>query len=220
MKGKKIFKFILLIAYINVFSQDSHKYSNTEEDTVSLKMEKLLFLNGIVLNGKLIDSTSQELTFKTFKKNGKEKLLKIETERVFSVIKKNGNEIIYYKPFKSDSDFYTKEEMRYFIKGEQDAINGYNSTFTAIFGFGICGTLGYLNYDNLLVVSTPLLYMLFSTMPRITIPVNAVSNIKYLEHDTYKSGFIRVARAKRVQNALIGSISGLIIGVATGWIVK
>src|SRR5215510_7925712 len=91
----------------------------------SLSQDVLTLYNGRKIYTKIVEVNSQSIIYK-HSTNVKERNKSILLERVFS-IETNGKEEIIYKPDAMNPDMFTLEEMRMFIKGEQDAMRFYDN---------------------------------------------------------------------------------------------
>lgn len=187
---KKLF-FILtlsLFALNNVYSQ-----------------EKIWLLNGKVDEVKnIVIDSSQTISF--VKKNNKPGIIK--KNRVFSIYHTDGKEtIIYYQDTSSFSNDLSIEEMRMFVRGEQDAIKNYKSRMATAGGFIIGAGSTILKYFGPII---PLIYVsaLGSFSPKES-KIKA-SDPEWVKDLNYVDGYQKKARSKKVTNALISSAIGFV----------
>ena len=168
-------------------------------------------MNGRTVEGKVISIQQSVLRYESKKKN-KTRIVEMETDRIFSILYGDGHSQVLYKQDSQNGGYISVEEMRYFILGEQDAYRGYKAPFTTIFGFaaGVAGG-GYLPFS----LGIPFAYTGLNALPKIRIKRKTVSNPDYLTKETYIMGYERVARNKKIQNAVKGSVVGLVAGVTT-----
>ncbi len=196
-----LFLFTLFLFAINVNAQD-----------------KLLFLNGKTLAGKILKQTDYEFSFQD-KKN---KQYNIDKYRVFSFTK-NEKESIVYKFDTLAGNFLKVEDMQLYVYGERDAYITYNSHFTSVLGLAIGGAGGYFMHkdQSFLYVPIPLIYTVL-TLPFGTNVKHQdrVKNQKYLKEHEYLRGYDRVARSKRTTNALKSSFVGMGVGFLISAIVN
>ena len=76
--------------------------------------DKIFLLNGKEISCTITDTTSEYIFYKNTKEQ--HKVIKLETERVFSFIKEDtGIEYIVYAPDTSDPDYFSVHEMRMFV---------------------------------------------------------------------------------------------------------
>lgn len=196
-----LFLFTLCLITINVEAQD-----------------KLLFLNGKTLEGKILEQTDYEFSFQD-KKN---KQYNIDKYRVFSFTK-NEKESIVYKFDTLSGNFLKVEDMQLYVYGERDAYLTYNSHFVNAVGLVIGGAGGYFMHkdQSFLYVPIPLIYT------TLTLPFGTnvkhqdkIGNQKHLKENEYLRGYDRVARSKRTTNALKSSFVGMGVGFLISVIVN
>jgi len=178
---------------------------------VSSAQDKIIFMNGKVEKGRITDTTQNHITY--IDSSAKEvKPVEIEKYRVFSIVYEHGKEVIYYEPDTANDEEFSIIDMKYFIYGEQDALKSYKAPWSTVGGvvFGLGGgLLGHFVFSPLV----PGVYSVLSGAKWIKIKRQTVSNEEFLQERTYVMGYERVARNKRVQNALKGSGIGLAAGL-------
>ncbi len=155
--------------------------------------------------------------------------------RVYSITDKDKKESVLYKTDTTVYNYYTKNEMRMFIYGEEDAYNRFSVKKTLAFSFGL--GLGVSLYDTYLSSGytcndgTVVQAGLFKRQPSIAqiivpfvvpIIVGAIkpkmkakhaSDPTYLMNQQYIDGFKKVRRFKRIKSSLLGSLSGIVVGM-------
>ena len=176
--------------------------------------DKLLFLNGKILDGQILEQTDYEFSFQD-KKN---KQYNIDKYRVFSFTKNNA-ETVVYKYDTLAGNFLQVEDMKLFVYGERDAHLTYNTHFVSAVGLAVGGAMGYFMHKDksFLYIATPFVYT------ALTLPFGTnikkqdqIKNKDFLKEDEYLRGYDRVARSKRTTNALKSSF----VGMAAGFIVS
>jgi len=179
--------------------------------------DKLLFLNGKELKGRLIEKTNYEFTFKSEK--GKEFI--IDKYRVFSFTQKNKESIVYEYDTLS-GNFLSVRDMRMFVYGEKDAQYGFRTPFVNSMGIAVGGTLGYMMHrdQSFLYVPSPLIFTSITLLFPTKVRRKSVTNNKYISENEYLRGYERVARSRRTQNALKSSILGMGLGFLVGVLVN
>jgi len=197
----KLFLFTLCLFTINVNAQD-----------------KLLFLNGKILDGEILGQTDYEFSFQ----DKKSKQYNIDKYRIFSFTK-NSKETIVYKYDSLAGNFLKLEDMQFYVYGERDAHLTYNSHLTNVLGLAIGGAGGYFMHkdQSFLYIPIPLIYTVL-TLPFGTSVKHQdkIKNQKYLREDEYLRGYDRVARSKRTSNALKSSFVGMGVGFLISVIVN
>src|SRR5258705_4567528 len=116
----------------------------------SFSQDVLTLYNGRKIYTKIVEVNSESIIYK-HSTNAKERNKSILLERVFAV-ETNGKEEVLYKPDAMNPDMFTLEEMRMFIKGEQEAMRFYekNSLKVASVVVGIAS--GYFGIFYVLII--------------------------------------------------------------------
>lgn len=183
-------------------------FSQTAPDTV-------LLLNGSMVVSTVLDTTGGVTAIKNPKHPEKNDL--IENDRIFSITNASGEHVLYVFDSLQGNEF-TVDEMRYFIKGEQDADKGFKAhgSFYGNLAIGaLSGVTGYF-----LCPIPPFLFVSLTGIPKVKIKKETVSNLDYLKQDAYLMGYERVARKKRKMKSLLGGGIGLGVGLGTFFILK
>lgn len=181
--------------------------------------DTILLITGHVLACKVYQENESVITCEYLKKGREERLI-IDSYRVFSIKFANGEEKVYYKQDTLNGNWFTVDEMRYFIYGEQDAMKGYKSHMTTVLGVIAGAGAGFFAMESLILFGAPLVYTAGNILPYIRINRKTVRDEKLLEQDTYVQGYERVARSKKIQNALKSSAAGLALGIGAYFLVK
>ena len=106
--------------------------------------DTLLLINGRKIIVSTVDLHDYTIAYRSIKTGSK--LKTIDPGRVFSVIYKDGNERLIYQPDSLDPIDFKVDEMRDFIKGQQDGRKLYHNSLIKVAGIGIgagCGLLGF-----------------------------------------------------------------------------
>ena len=179
------------------------------------KNDTILLLNGTELVANVTDTTNGVTTIVNPKDSSK--YFVIENDRIFSIRNQNGESIMYVYDTLIGNEF-TIDEMRYFIRGEQDAEKGYKArgAFWANMALGAAGGVT----GSFLCPIPPFTFTALSGLPAVRIKRKTVSNVEYLKHDSYLMGYERVARKKRKFSSLGGGGIGLGLGLGTYFILK
>lgn len=181
---------------------------------------KVTRMSGAEIEGKLISSDGIDLVIQTTKKNGKQKIKNIHKSEIFSVEFPEG-EWVLYAPDDALGDEFSVDEMRIFIAGEQDAMNGYNGLPTAGVGFLLAGTAAVLaNGGLILSILPPVIYTVAQLIPVIKIQGKTISNPNYKHNEIYAMGYERVARSRKLMAGLKGSVLGALGGIGIYFLTK
>jgi len=186
---------IFLFGYNSFFSQTK------EQDTLYL-------LNGQVVGEKVLDTLLGAVTIANTKKPGKN--IHFELDQLYMVRFAGGVKRFYYSQDTSIYNWFTRDQMWMYMKGEADARKGFKARGSLI-GAGIAGLIGGMTGTFWAPVA-PYGYMALVGLPRVKIRGNTISNPVYVESDHYISGYERVARHKRRIQAIIGGTIGLAVG--------
>ncbi len=200
---------ILLFSFVAHFG-----FSQTGNDTI-------LFINGDVIITTVTeiirptDTTNGFISFTKPKKPTKTKT--VDYDRVFSITSSKGEELIYaYDTLEGNE--HTVEEMRYFIKGEQDAAKAIKGNGGLITNFVLstaaCATGSFLSPIVPFAVSGIL------GLRKVKIKEGSVSNPEYLNHEAYLEGYEHEGKRKRKVKGLLGGTVGLVVGIGTSIVLK
>ncbi|MCW3078049.1 MAG: hypothetical protein JWO32_2658 [Bacteroidetes bacterium] len=195
---KTIIVFILLVFTApNLFSQ------NAAQDTIYL-------MNGHVVAEKVIDTLLGAVTIFNPKKPTRK--INYELDQLYMVRFADGNKRFYYQQDTLRSNWFTRDEMWMYMKGEVDARKGFKAKGSLI-GAGIAGVIGGMT-GTFWAPILPYGYMALVGIPKVRIRHETISNPVYVESDAYILGYERVARHKRRIQAVIGGTVGLVVGFA------
>jgi hypothetical protein len=192
-------KFVLLLFSVFFFQIVS---SQTKvQDTIYL-------MNGQVVGEKIIDTILGAITIINPKKP--EKRIHFEWDQLYMVRFANGDKRYYYQQDSTLSNWFSRDEMWMYMKGENDARKGFKAK-GAMIGAGIAGIVGGMT-GTFWAPIAPYGFMALSGLPKIRIKHNTISNPSYVESDAYILGYERVARQRRKIKSVIGGTIGLVIG--------
>jgi len=200
------FIFKILLVGITIFSSCS-----------LMAQDKLLFLNGKEIKGKLIAKTNYEFTFKT----NKNKQFVIDKYRIFSYTQNNKEKIVYEFDTLS-GNFLKVKDMQYFVYGERDAQQTFGTKFVTLTGFAFGFTTGYLMYrdQSFLYIAAPLIFTVITLPFGTRVRQHKLTDTTYIKEDEYLRGYNRVAKGKRTQNALKSSLVGMGVGFLISLIIN
>lgn len=175
--------------------------------------DKILFINGKVLEGKLIEKTNYEFTFKS--KSDKQFI--IDKYRVFSYTQ-NNKETIVYEYDTLALNFLKVPEMKKFVYGERDAQQTFKPRFTNALGYAIGGAAGYLMHrdQSFVYFPAPILYTALTLPFGTRVRQEKIKDKRYIKENEYLRGYDRIATSKRTQSALKSSLAGMGIGFLIG----
>ncbi len=177
--------------------------------------DTILLLNGTVIISEVVDTTNGVTTIRDTKKPGRNMV--IENDRIFSIKNTTGEHVIYAYDSIIGNEF-SEEEMRYFIKGEQDAEKGFKAR-GALYGNLALGFASGVT-GSFFCPIPPFAFIAMSGLPKVKIKHATVSNMEYLKQEAYLMGYERVARKKRKFQSMIGGGAGLVVGLGTFGVLK
>ncbi len=203
MKNFQLSMFFLLLVLLNnrAFPQQ--------------KPDSILMINGDVFHGKVIRLTERDLVVKDSEKAVQE--FNIDKELVFSYSNATGEYIVYTYDTLSGNDF-TIDEMRYFIRGEQDGKKGFKAR-PAFYTNMVIGAASGITGSVFFPVPV-FAFAVLAGIPKVKINRNTVRNQDDLTHPPYIMGYERMARRKRKIQSLVGGGIGLVAGIGTFFILQ
>jgi len=176
--------------------------------------DEILFLNGKILKGKILDKTKYEFTFEDESK----KQFILDKYRIFSYTKENQKESIVYEYDTLSGNFLKVEDMKMFVYGERDANLGYKPRFANTMALGLGAGAGFMMQkdQSFVYIPIPLLYTVVTLMFPTKVNQKNLKDKQHLKEDEYLRGYERVARSKRTQTVLRNSVVGMAVGFLVG----
>jgi hypothetical protein len=172
--------------------------------------DTILLMNGNYVVEKVIDTLIGAVTIVNPDKTTEK--LHYEYDDIYCVKYASGFTDYYYSQDTLRGNYFTRDEMQYYIYGERDARKGFKARGSLI-GAGIVG-LASGGLGLFFAPVFPYGYMALSGIPKVKIKHSTISNPNYIDHDAYILGYERVSRSKRRIKALIGGTIGLAAGYA------
>lgn len=196
---------ILLLAYLLAGSLAAQ---------TPFRPDHILLMNGEVIDTRVLGQSTLEVRYLEFGKNGREKEVAEPTESVFSVTDSLGRERIWYFVDTVFGNDMTIDEMRSFIKGEQDARTGYKPRWTVWGGFvlGAGATIAADLEVNALFL--PPLYAATMILPRVHVTPGSIKDPVMEGNEHYAYGYAKVGKSKRVVRSLLSTFAGIAVGIA------
>jgi hypothetical protein len=170
--------------------------------------DTIYLMNGQVVGEEVIDTLLGAVTIYNPKKI--EKKIHFEFDQLYMVRYSNGIKRYYYQQDSTINNWFTRDEMWMYMKGENDARKGFTAK-GAFIGACVAGLVGGMT-GTFWGPIAPYGYMALSGLPKIKIRGNTISNPSYVESDAYILGYERVARQKRKIKSVIGGTMGLAAG--------
>ncbi|MBL0129000.1 MAG: hypothetical protein IPP83_16485 [Flavobacteriales bacterium] len=176
-------------------------------------LDRIILMNGEVVETRVLGQSTLEIRHLELGRNGRTKERAEPTEGVFSVIDTLGHERIWYFHDTIFGNELTIDQMRCFIKGEQDARAGYRSPWTMWGGF-IFGAGTTIAAD--LEVNSLFLPPLFAgvmILPRVFVSRGSLTDPVMEGNEHYAYGYAKVGRTRRVVRSLISTAAGVAVGL-------
>lgn len=176
--------------------------------TMASAQDRIILINGDVLDVKNVELKDNKVSFQLL---NKEKRKKINPDRVFSVQYATGAEHIVFEPDPLDPNDFKPEEMRMFIKGEQDAKLYYRNTGNKIVSAAVGAGAGLLSIYGLVV---PALYSTIVGSFSPNVQKHNVSDPGLRDNLNYREGYERQCRERKIRNSLVYGFGGFVVGFA------
>lgn len=170
--------------------------------------DTIMLMNGNVVVEKVIDTLLGAVTVVNPAKTTEK--LHYEYDEVYAVKYSTGFTDYFYTQDTLKGNYFTRDEMEYYIYGERDARKGFRAR-GALIGAGIVG-LASGGVGLFFAPVFPYGYMALTGLPKVRIRHSTISNPNYIDHDAYILGYERVSRSRRRIQALIGGTIGLAAG--------
>lgn len=174
----------------------------------TIKKDTIYLMNGNIVTETVLDTSLGAVTINHPTKMNKK--LHFENDQLYSVHYNTGIKKQYYFQDTMRGNWFSRDEMWLYMRGERDAKNGFKAR-GALIGSGVAGLLGGLT-GTFFAPIAPYGYMALSGVTKVRIRHNTISNPNDLEHDVYILGYERVARQKRRTQSLLGGTVGLVAG--------
>jgi hypothetical protein len=175
--------------------------------------DRILLMGGQTIDAQVIGQSTLEIRYLAETRKGLRERRE-PTESVFSVTDTLGRERIWYFFDTVFGNDMTVDQMRWFIKGEQDARKGYKPIWPMVGGFvtGAGLTIGLnLEVNSLLI---PPLFAASMALPRVHVTRGSITDPLMEGDEFYAYGYAKVGRTKRVINTLISTAAGVLVGIA------
>lgn len=176
--------------------------------TYAQQKDTILLMNGNMVVEKVIDTLIGAVTI--FDPQKPTEKLHYEYDEIYCVKYATGFKDYYYTQDTLKGNYFTREEMEYYMYGERDARKGFKAR-GALIGSGLVGAAS----GGLGLFFAPIFpfgYMGLSGITKVKIKHSTISNPNYIDHDAYILGYERVSRSKRRIQSLIGGTIGLAVG--------
>jgi hypothetical protein len=181
---------------------------------VHAQSDTLLLMNGQKIGGRVLGQSTLEVRYLEFGRNGRIKERSEPTESVFSVTDSLGREKVWYFHDTVFGNDFTVDQMRWYIKGEQDARKGYKPFWPMAGGFlvGAGATIGFNLEVNSLML--PPIYGGLMVLPRVHVTPGSLTDLSLEGDEHYAYGYARQGRGRRVTRSILSTFAGVVVGLA------
>jgi len=188
------------------------------QPTAPVVLDTVYLMSGQTVTGVVKDSANEELKI-LIPRKGDFKADFIDLDLVYSVKYGTGVESVFYKQDTLYGNYYTAQQVKYFLEGERDARRSYRSPWCTAGSFAVGFTGGYLQ-NFIFTFLPPFAYAGTTTFFRVKIKPGTVSNPDFLMYETYLLGYEKEARKHRVFRSLMWGGIGMVSGFLTSSIVQ
>lgn len=178
--------------------------------------QSILLMTGKVLEGNVTGQDTVYLYYDLVKKSGKKKPKKLDLERVFSINGPEGEEEVIYYMDTVIGNYFTVDEMRFYIQGEQDASKYYHANWTIAAGLPVTAGIGYVLSGTVFSFAVPFVYLVATGIPAYKIDKDKIPSSHLVTEPAYVLGYERTARNKRLFKSLFTGLVGTAIGFTLG----
>ena len=172
--------------------------------------EVLTLYNGRKIYTKIVEVNTQYIIYKHYS-DIKEKNKSVLLARVYS-IETGGKEEVLYKPDPLDPELFTMEQMRMFIKGEQEAMRFYDSDATKIVSVAFGMASGYFGFFYGLIGPPLLSTIIGSFSPKMS--VMKVTDPALISDPDFVEGYGKKVRDYKVRKSILFGGIGYGLGLA------
>ena len=175
--------------------------------------DRILLMNGQTIQARVLGQSTLEVRYQVPK--GARLIERSEpTESVFSVTDSLGEERVWYFMDTVFGNDYSVDQMRWLIKGEQDARSGYRPLWPMIGGFAVgAGAVIALDLEVMSLLLPPV-YAGLMAMPRVHVTRGSITDPLMEGDPYYATGYAAVGRTKRVLRSLYATFAGVAVGLA------
>lgn len=180
-----------------------------------LPKDTLFLMNGKIFISPVLDTLLGGVTIIDSKDTTQR--FTIDNEDLFSINFSTGAIRYYYRYDTLIGNYFTRDEMIYYMHGERDAKKGFTAK-EAFYGGIASGFLGGIS-GNFIGPVIPFTFFSLCGLPKVRIRHETISNPYFIDHDPYLLGYERRARSKRRIRSLIGGGIGLVAGYTVNFLI-
>lgn len=174
--------------------------------------DTLLLLSGKTLEVNISDDSGANVFFEVEKKNGKFKTLSLHKQEIFSIKKQGEQESILYVQDPEMGYELSREDMRYYMAGQDDARQGYKTWPSMAGGFAFGAASVFYMEGGYVPFTTPFIYGFAMQIPYIKIKKSSISNELNTMSEYYVEGYNKTARSKKLLSNFAATMAGVVVG--------
>ena len=187
--------------------------------------DSLALMSGKTCIGELSYEDESYVYFNKNKAANKIKLIRYPINMVYSITNVGEETKLYYHQNVLTGNYFSEENMKMYIIGEQDAIKQFNIGFHFLLGFGAGfitsmidtyefknkNCIGYFNSSaSLISILTPFATSIAIGFPNKKVRKAYVSNVENLSSEHYKKGFNQIKNYRKTVFSFLGSFTGVV----------
>jgi hypothetical protein len=173
----------------------------------SFAQDTIVLLNGRKMPVAKVEVKGEQIFYHP---QGSAKTKHMDIYRAFSVLPRGEREQVVYTPDPADTTDLSIEDMRMFVKGQQEARRYYHNTPNKIASAAVGASAGLLAIYGLVI---PAAYSTF-VAGRAPKPENQiVSEFDLKNNISFRDGYESRARNNKIKNSLIYGFSGFAVGI-------
>ena len=191
----KIIPFLFFLTFLTYYS--------SAQDTLILNSGRTIIVKDVQIGG-------YQISYHRQTEGAKQK--KINLEKVFSLKYHDGNEHVFYQPDSLEEDDFTPDQMRMYIRGEQDAMKYYKNNTNKIAALVSGGAVSYFGFYGII---GPAIYSTIVGAFSPDVEKQPFLDPALVHVEEYKDGFQRKVRDKKIKDSILYGLLGFAAGVVT-----
>jgi hypothetical protein len=180
--------------------------------TFSKAQDRLLLLSGKSLDVSITDDSGANVFFDFEKKNGKLKTMSLHKQELFSIKKEGQEESILYVQGPEMGYDLSIVDMRYYMAGQDDARQGYNTWPSMAGGFAFGAATVFYMEGGYVPFTTPFIYGFAMQIPYVKIKKSTISDEMNTMSEYYVEGYNKTARSKKLLSNFAATMAGVVVG--------
>jgi len=205
---RKLIAFLFLLIVLLTFCFKVLAQDITQTQVPNNLSDTIILLTGKKIGGTVLNINEDRIHYQTFI-DKKKKNHSINPERVFSVTKSDGSEVVVFKPDTLDPNEFSVSQLRVFIKGEQAARIGYSDNLNKVMAFLVGAGSSYFTIYGIV---GPGIYSSIVGSYSPDINQQHAADSAMINNTDYREGYLRVCRDKKIRNSFVAGMIGFAVG--------